>query len=161
MKPYHGMKKIGNVLDSITRPAFMKYGFANQKIINYWPEIVGSALAKFTLPQKIVFPPGQTRGGILHIGVRNPGLCLEIQAQESHIVEKVATFFGYQAVSRIKVIVIRFSSLLMEAEPAPKQEISSGEHADLEATLVKIKDEELRLRLRALAESLFKKKEDC
>lgn len=150
------MQKIGSVIEGLTKPAFKMHGFANQKIITYWAQIVGATLAKFTIPQKIVFPPHQTRAGTLYIGVTNPGLSLEIQAQESRIVERIAGFFGYQAVSRIKVGIARFK---VEKEApvcaAPKQIVSKKEMKEINSQLNKVSDKALQLQLKRLSDTFF------
>ncbi len=151
-----GVQKIGNVIENLTKPAFKTHGFANQKIITYWAQIVGATLAKFTIPQKIVFPPHQTRAGTLYIGVTNPGLSLEIQAQESRIVERIAAFFGYQAVSRIKVSIARFKvekEALVSA--APKHMVSKKEMKAITSQLSKISDKALQSQLQRLADTFF------
>lgn len=153
---HKGVQKIGNVIEGITKPAFKVHGFANQKIITYWSQIVGATLAKFTIPQKIIFPPHQTRAGTLYVGVTNPGLSLEIQAQESRIVEKIATFFGYQAVSRIKVSIVRLKiNKETPVSAAPKQTVSKKEIKMITHQLDKIKDKTLQTQLQRLADTLF------
>ncbi len=102
---YHRPKSFESLYDDLTKSTFKKYGFINVKILNQWDIIVGEALAKVCLPEKITFEPGQTRSGILHITVTNPAFSLEIQSYEGRIIERIATFFGYKAVSKIRIAV--------------------------------------------------------
>lgn len=158
MKIYRGKKSFSSLFNDLSKAVFNKYGFANQKIAAHWPLIVGENIAKYTLPQKIIFKPAQTRGGVLHIGVSNPGLSLELQANEGRIIEKISTFFGYQAVSRIKVNIDRGAANSNKPQPksAPKIPLSQKEATDISQQLNKIKDPELKKSLSALFDTMFK-----
>jgi hypothetical protein len=155
MKKQTGLRKVGLIIEGVTKPVFKAHGFANQKLITYWPQIVGESLARFTIPQKISFPPNQTRSGVLYIGVTNPGLSLEIQAQESRIVEKISTFFGYQAVTRIRINIARFNTKEEVLESAPKIALSHQEHKNIMQEIDSVNDAELKEKLKSLAASLF------
>ena len=158
MREYRGKKSFSSLYNDLSKVAFTKHGFANQKIAAHWPVIVGEAIAKYTLPQKIVFKPNSTVGGILHVGVSNPGLSLELQAREGRIIEKISTFFGYQAVSRIKVNIDRSAanSNKPQTQAAKKVSISSKESETLAKQLQGVKDPELKKLLQNLYDSLFK-----
>ncbi len=158
MREYRGKKSFSNLYNDLTKATFVKHGFANQKIASNWQNIVGETIAKYTLPQKIVFKPNSTRAGVLYIGVSNPGLSLELQAKETFIVDKISTFFGYQAVSRIKVNIDRSAanSNKPQQKSAPKVSISSKEAEKLAKQLKEIKDPELKKSLQDLYDSLFK-----
>ncbi len=157
MREYKGKKSFSSLYTDLTKTSFAKHGFANQKIAAHWPMIVGQTIAQYTLPQKIVFKPNSTRGGILHVGVSNPGLSLELQAKEAFIVDKISTFFGYQAVSRIKVNIDR-SAANSNKPPkaaAPKTSISKKEAEKLLKQLEAIKDPELKTNLEELYKGMF------
>jgi len=157
-KEYRGLKSFSRLFDDVTKLSFSKHGFANHKIAAYWPMILGKTLAQFTVPQKIVFKPGQSRDGVLYIGVSNPGLSLEIQSCEAKIVEKISQFFGYQAVSRIRVNIDR-GAAKSDTKKAPqdvREVISNDDFKSFEQDLENIKDEELKNTLTSLMKSLYK-----
>lgn len=149
---YHGPKNFEQLYHDLTKATFKKYGFINIKILSEWDTIVGATLAKICEPQKITFEPGQTRAGVLHITVSNPAFSLELQSYEARIIERVATFFGYKAVSKIRISVKpkKASEIKQVAPlaPAPTQPI------ELPKTLDTVRDEELRTALASLYESL-------
>lgn len=157
MREYRGKKSFSNLYNDLTKATFVKHGFANQKIASNWQNIVGETIAKYTLPQKIVFKPNSTRAGVLHIGVSNPGLSLELQAKETFIVDKISTFFGYQAVSRIKVNIDRSASNSNKPSKAaaPKTSISKKEAEKLLKQLEAIKNPELKATLEELYKGMF------
>ncbi|MDF3048108.1 MAG: hypothetical protein K0R73_1226 [Candidatus Midichloriaceae bacterium] len=153
MTKYHRPKSFESLYDDLTKSTFKRYGFINVKILNQWNTIVGEALAKVCSPEKITFEPGQTRSGVLHITVANPAFSLEIQSYEGRIIERIATFFGYKAVSKIRISVK--PKRISEMKPAQEVEKPRRvEVKELPAALQNVKDDELREVLASLYQSL-------
>ena len=67
-----------------------------------WAEIVGAKHARVCAPESIRFPPGEKSGGILQLVVVAAHAPL-IAHVEPEIIDRVNRFFGYNAVSRIKL----------------------------------------------------------
>ena len=151
---YQGMQNFEQLYHDLTKSTFKKYGFINIKILSQWDTIVGKSLSEICEPQKITFEPGQTRAGVLHIAVSNPAFSLELKSYEARIVERVATFFGYKAVSKIRITVKpkKVSEIKKEVvmPPAPTTPIKLPDALD------KVSDQELKAALASLYESLFK-----
>lgn len=161
MKKYTGFRQVNQLIEKVTKPSCQKFGFATQRIIANWHHIMGSQLSKFTAPGRIMFGPDKTTGGTLYIEVANPGFSLEIQAQESLIVSRIASYFGYQAVSRIKVVIvpsIAKSSSKITKKAVAKAKVSANDFAEIDESLADIADEELKQTLTSLANQLFEKK---
>lgn len=93
-------KPIGNLLERITRPANKKRGFTEQRLLTEWAQIVGPELAAYSIPQKIAYNRHANNAAALHILV-TPAWAIEIQYMEPVILERIATFFGYNAVTRL------------------------------------------------------------
>lgn len=96
-----------NTLASETLPLLRrilgKQGLASADILAFWDQIAGEELAACTVPEKISFKPGERNGGILHIAVPNGAFALEIQHREKFILDKVNAYFGYGAVTGMKI----------------------------------------------------------
>jgi hypothetical protein len=152
MKQY-GIKSFDRLYDDLTKSTFKKYGFINSKIIKQWEIIVGENLAKICWPEKITFEPGQTRAGTLHINVSNPAFSLEIQSYESRIIERIATFFGYKAVSRIKILVKPKKASEMKQDKQPES-MPVKPKVMFPKELDDVQDEELKAALASLYEEL-------
>lgn len=101
--PYTGLSELARVLEKVTKPAFKKRGFAEQKVITDWPNIVGQVIATYSTPLKLVFPPEQRRDGVLHIEVYDSALATEIHYLGPIILDRIATYFGYRAVAQLKL----------------------------------------------------------
>lgn len=145
-------RAIGDLMPQIGRTAFRRFGFVQSSVVTRWPEIVGEAHARVTLPEAIRFPPGEKSDGILQLVV-TPAHAPLIQHVFPEIIERVNRFFGYQAVAKIKI--------RQGVVKAPHAEKSTGTPPSLKPipmelgeSLRDIGDPELRTVLESLARSL-------
>ena len=147
-------KKLGGIVAKTASTAFAKRGFMESRILTEWERIVGPRIACGCLPEKIVFPRGETRNGTLHLMAR-PAAALELQHLEPVIREKIAVYFGYQAISRI---VITQSLTATAAPPAPKAKPSAPNpqaESDARRLAADITDAELHDALVSLGDAVF------
>jgi hypothetical protein len=123
------METLDKHFRSLTREVFARYGFAYGELIARWPEIVGEALAPFCEPQRIRWPRGagaveQKSGGMLLITAA-PGRALELQYEVPRIIERVNRFYGYGAITSVKInqgsISPRRRQALHPLPPAPER----------------------------------------
>ena len=89
-------RRLSEMLPKLTRAAFRDRGFYQGSILTDWVDIVGAELATKSCPEKI------SRDGVLTLRV-DGSIALEIQHREPQILERIATHFGYRAVTRIKI----------------------------------------------------------
>ena len=95
--------RVGRYVPKIAKAAFKKFGFSEPHILNYWPEIVGSKLAKFAEPVKVSRIRGNDEAAVLTIRVFGPA-ALEIQHREPQILQRINGYYGYRAVGRLRMI---------------------------------------------------------
>lgn len=84
--------------------------FAALDLVVAWPEIVGPRLAGLCLPVKLK-PAPKTRsrhakaadGGVLEVRA-DPAMVIDLDYGQALIVERINAFYGYAAVSALKVI---------------------------------------------------------
>jgi hypothetical protein len=95
-------RPIGELMPEIGRTAFRKFGFIQSSVVTRWAEIVGAKHARVCAPESIRFPPGEKSGGILQLVVVAAHAPL-IAHVEPEIIARVNRFFGYNAVTRIKL----------------------------------------------------------
>lgn len=146
-------RPIAELMPEIGRTAFRRFGFVQSSVVSRWPEIVGPRHAKVCAPEAIRFPPGEKSDGILQLVVV-PAHAPIIQHVIPEIIERVNRFFGYNAVSRVKL-------RQGEVAPPPAREPRPAAPPSLKPIPVElgdslrdIGDPELRAVLESLARSL-------
>ena len=146
-------RPIAELMPEIGRTAFRRFGFVQSSVVRRWPEIVGPRHAKVCAPEAIRFPPGEKSDGILQLVVV-PAHAPIIQHVIPEIIERVNRFFGYNAVSRVKL-------RQGEVTPPPAREPRPAAPPSLKPIPVElgdslrdIGDPELRAVLESLARSL-------
>ncbi len=108
-------KTVGSFVPGLTKKACEKYGFSAASLISDWPQIVGRDLSRHTSPQRLKWPryvpayqdvetgcegrPGATL--ILHV---DPAKALDIQYGTTQLIERINGYFGYRAVSDIRIV---------------------------------------------------------
>lgn len=100
--PRRGIHALAGMLPRVTAPIFKARGFAEAGILTDWPAIVGTHLARHTMPEKIAFSRGARSAGTLHI-VTESAFAPELQHLEPQVIERINGYFGYGAVARLHI----------------------------------------------------------
>ena len=153
-----GARPIAELMPEVGRTAFRKFGFVQSSVVTRWPDIVGERHARVCMPEAIRFPPGEKSDGILQLLVV-PAHAPLISHVIPEIIERVNRFFGYNAVSRVK---LRQGAV---QPPAAKERPTAPPSLrpipfELGDSLRDIGDPELRTVLESLARSLGTAAED-
>ncbi|MFM9937027.1 MAG: DUF721 domain-containing protein [Novosphingobium sp.] len=149
-------RAIADLMPTIGRTAFRRFGFVQSSVVSRWPEIVGAAHARHCAPESIRFPPGEKAEGILQLVV-TPAHAPLIQHVIPEIIERVNRFFGYSAVARVK---LRQGEVQAPAASDPARAARTAPPSlkpipmELGDSLRDIGDGELRTVLESLARSL-------
>ena len=118
-----GPKAIGSFVPKLAQKAFEKFGFATAAVLTDWKGIVGPELAAYTAPERLRWPrPPEdaaagksapaTRGRATTTAPRSgatlmlrvsPARALDIQYKTAQIIERINAYFGYQAVTDIRL----------------------------------------------------------
>lgn len=110
-------RKIKTVAEAATKAgtrAFRRYGFSRREIIARWPDIVGSALADCSLPERLTFPRDDRHGGSLYIRVQG-SMAVELQHFEPMVIDRINSYYGYRAVERL---IYRHGSVPVRSQKA-------------------------------------------
>ena len=145
-------RPIAELMPEVGRTAFRRFGFVQSSVVTRWPEIVGERHARVCMPEAIRFPPGEKSDGILQLLVV-PAHAPMISHVIPEIIERVNRFFGYNAVTRVK---LRQGAV---QPPAAKERPTAPPSLrpipfELGESLRDIGDPELRTVLESLARSL-------
>ena len=154
------MERLDKHFEKLTKASFARYGFAYGELMGRWPEIVGETLARHCEPERIKWPRGagetaQKLGGTLVIRAE-PGRGLDLQYQSHQIIERINQFYGYGAVTSVKVMQGHVST----SKPLKNKDnpLDSKTEMALETSLDSIADEKLRQALHRLGAGALAKR---
>lgn len=145
-------KQVSDLVPQIGRAAFRKFGFVQSSIVTRWPEIVGERHARVCSPESIRFPPGEKSEGVLQLVVL-PAHAPLLQHVLPEVMDRVNRFFGYKAVSKVKLRQGQVKSASVETTRKAPPSLKPIP-MELGESLRDIGDPELRTVLESLARSL-------
>lgn len=148
-----GPKAVGTFVPGLTRKAFEKYGFSAAALITDWATIVGGDLAGYTSPERLKWPKGveayqetandaRGRPGATLVLRVEFARALDVQYKTLQIIERINAYFGYRAVSDIRLLqaALPRADTRKLARPQPRDAVSLPAIADegLRAALEKL-----------------------
>ena len=151
-----GARPLGAFIARLLDPVARARGFATTTLLSEWPAIVGAELAQFTAPDRVVWPRRQQGGdeapargwreggAVLVLRVEGPR-AIEVQHRAGKILERVNTYFGYRAVTEMRIL----QAPVGRAEP-PSATRSEPEVTGILPTTAPIEHEGLRRALSRL-----------
>ena len=97
MRKTRQAQPLASLIGKITAKSFESRGLVAAGIATEWPAIVGETIAAFSWPERL------GRDGTLRVCVSGP-VAVELQHLEPQILERIAAFYGYRAVTRITYV---------------------------------------------------------
>lgn len=152
------MKKAGDIVGILSKPLFEKKGFIDAKIIANWKIIAGNEICKLCSPVKVTFNPNQKRNGTLYVSIKSPAFSLEVQSSQPRIIDKINTYFGYTAISSIKILIKnkREKRTAQNDNTIHKPKLKKSSESEFNKSIEKTsKNEELKKALERLKKSMF------
>jgi hypothetical protein len=141
-----GARAIGSYVAKALDPAARARGFATTALLSDWPAIVGRDLAQFTMPDRVSWPRRRdeteveaTKGGrrgqgaTLVLRIEGPR-AIEVQHRAGQILERVNAYFGYRAITEMRILqapVIRAAKGSL-SRPKPLDTYSLPQSAGIE-----------------------------
>lgn len=98
----HGFRQAGGSLKKAMKSVAGRQGFAESDVLLRWPEIVGAELCTHCRPVKVSYSASRQLGATLIVQT-DGGHAPQVEMQAPMIVERVNRFYGYRAVSRLKI----------------------------------------------------------
>jgi len=111
-----GLRPVGAFAARLLDPVARARGFATTTLLSEWAAIAGAELAAFTMPDRVVWPRRQgdgedagvprgwrPDGATLILRVEGPR-AIEVQHRADKIIERVNTYFGYRAVTELRIL---------------------------------------------------------
>jgi hypothetical protein len=136
-----GPRPLSRMVPDIAGKALGKRGLAFGPLLTDWADIVGPHLAARAIPEKLVFPKGSKDKATLHIRAA-AAFALEIQHLEPLIIERINGFFGYGAVTRLKLVP--GAPVAAAKKPPTLRRLTAEEESRLTIATAAIDDPDLR-----------------
>ena len=149
MRKARQAQPLSTLIGKITAASFEARGLAAAGIAAEWPAIVGEAVAACSWPDRL------RRDGTLRVCVSGP-VAVELQHLEPQILERIAAFYGYRAVTRIAYVnraPSRETPPVTEARTPPG--IDSESVARVETAAGSTRDGRLRAALASLGRAVI------
>jgi len=155
-RTYEGLATLTREVQAITRPILGQRGFAEIDILGSWEEMVGAELARGISPEKLSFEKNKRTNGTLFVRSAGGAFATLFEFQKQRVIERINSFFGYPAVSQIK---IRQGNLKLRPSviQAP-QSLTPAEEAALQQRVSGIEDEGLRQQAYEIGKAIILKK---
>lgn len=102
----HSLKDLTGVAKTVSPLVKQLLGpqnFMLHDVLENWEQIIGKTLASYCLPQKIIFAKDSRTGGRLFILAAAGAFATELQQQSPQIINQINAFFGYPAITEIKI----------------------------------------------------------
>lgn len=131
-----GLVSFGADVRRLIAPVLGKKGFIQADILARWTDILGAELATGVQPASLSFSK-TADGALLRVNAYSGAYAMEFNARKQQIIEKLNTYFGYRAISDIRVMQGGFTPKLPKSAPAAflppeKQRQIAAETADIE-----------------------------
>ena len=137
---------LGKLLGSEAR----RRGLAETRLLTDWATVIGETIAARCQPVSL------SRQGVLHLDVTG-GAALELQHAELQVIERINTYFGRRAVTRLHLRQSPPRRRVLAPPPAPPPKLDPAEEAAIDKTVEGIGDEALRQALASLGQTLGRK----
>ena len=101
-KKYSGAQTLSNFLPDEVKKILKKRGFAELELLKNWGNIVPKKYISLIYPIKIK-ANSQKEGARLVLKV-DPSIAFAVEHEKEKIIQKINSFFGYQAIVRLELI---------------------------------------------------------
>ena len=145
------------VIGGFARKILGKKAFIEADIIHNWRDIVGKDLAELAKPVCINFKGENRKGGVLNVEAASGAIALEINLKSKMIIAKVNTYFGYEAIDRIKIMqnLKVVSENVLASDNLEKKLVTDEQENYIKRQTEEIAAPELRESLRELGRALM------
>ena len=159
-----GFQPISASFAPLAKKLLGKKGFVELEIITDWEDIAGKEISEFIHPQSIEFKKGEKSGGTLYVLADSGAFATELNHKQAYIIEKINTYFGYAAVSKLQIIQAQQNSFsLKNTEPSTKQKktlVTFEEQNYIDEQTADIKDKNLQQAIKKLGINIMQKEEE-
>lgn len=155
-KPFtrKGSVQIAEIANGLIDPILARRAGINTLLLGSWDEIAGEQFADCSRPERIRWPrqdgPDETGAGfapgVLTIACEG-ARALFLMHQEAELISRVNSFFGFQAISQVRIVQ---KAIHVPARKPAARPLDAGEKHRLDDMLSGVEDPRLRAALERL-----------
>lgn len=155
---YEGLSNLTQEIKKLTQPILGKRGFVQVELLSHWNDILGEELSYGIKPVSISFSGKERTNGTLKVRTAGGAFALLFEHQKGLVIEKINTYFGYPAITQIK---IEQNGLRINSSPQIEQQnvwpLDQEEIEKLVQKVSHIEDDELRKKMLDIGIQLIQK----
>ncbi len=155
-KKFYGMQSIDQKLNNLLTPIFSgskKEFVIINNLVKNWAEIVGAKYSKLCYAKTVSFDKTQ-KSAKLTIAVHNSAVGFFLENSSEIILERIATFYGYKAITKI---IIKQEPKNIKSADTSEIKLSQAKENFLMEKISGIEDQELAATLQKLGRSILAK----
>lgn len=156
MKKSYGLQQIDQKLSNLLQPLFSsskKEFIIINNLVKNWEEVVGEKYAKLCYAKSVSFDKTQ-KSAQLTIAVYNSAVGSLLKSNSEIILERIATFYGYRAVSKI---IIKQEPKILESDAPREIKLPQEDENFLDEKISEIENKELAETLKKLGREIWRK----
>ncbi len=157
-RAYRAAPRADKAMARIMRPLTRQFGAGSTGLRAHWAEIVGPRFAALSTPMRF---QGHKAGRTLIISAPGPAAAL-IMASSHTIIERANAYLGPGYIQRIKLVQTRIKEqhLTGHTQQHVSPELSPSEMLNLQSTLEKVQDPDVKAALEKLGKTIMGSKRD-
>lgn len=156
-KTFYGLQSIDQKLAGLLKPLFQgskKEFILINNLVKNWQEIIGKKYSEFCYPKSINLGKEKGATGKLTVGVYNSAVGFFLENNSELIIERIACFYGYKAISKI---IIKQEPRIVNIDKVREIVLPKAQEDFLQERIAEIEDQDLAATLRQLGKEIFKK----
>lgn len=174
-KRYVAAKPLARFVPTLTKMVFQKFGFSSASLIAEWDNIVGRPLSEQCVPERLKWPRrahhnnqnGETADvaeqqrahGATLVLRTDAAYALEIEYASQQILERINAYFGYQAITALRLVQGPLATSSSDHRIAPDRAThrlgDPAQQHDCAQAISEIENAELREALERMSRGVF------
>lgn len=146
------LRRLPELLGRLLDPAARRRGLAETRLLTDWPLVVGPQLAPGCQPVRLA-GASDGGGGVLTVHVGG-AQALELQHSAPQLIERINGFFGYPAVTRLRLIQAPPMRPVKSRPHRPRRALSADELSALATLVEQVRPPALRAALAELGRTV-------
>lgn len=156
-------RPLSDMVSGLTKDIFGKKNLLFGKMLAQWTEIAGADVAARTVPLDLKFQrpkKGSKEAGkaVLHLAVQS-AYALELSYQKNLLIERLNMFFGYSAISDIKIVQNSEVMNNKKHKPPLLRPVPLAEQQKIDQLVGGIQENDLQTALKNLGKAIASRKE--